>query len=167
MLRLRPYKVSDAETIVSWVGDETAFRKWCADRYESYPITAEDMNRHYDAQRDSDSFFEFTAYDEGGIAGHLIMRFTDEEKRILRLGFVIVDNKRRGMGLGRQMLDLAVKLGFEIMKAEKLTLGVFENNGSAYRCYRAAGFRDVTPEEPEYYEIGGEKWKCLELELTR
>ena len=63
MLRLRPYKACDAQTIVSWIGDETAFRKWCADRFESYPITAEDLNRHYDAMADSDSFYEFTAFD--------------------------------------------------------------------------------------------------------
>ena len=167
MLGLRPYKACDAETVVSWVGDECAFRKWCADRYESYPITAEDMNRHYDAQRDSDSFFEFTAFDDSGIVGHLTMRYTDDNKKVLRLGFVIVDDKKRGCGYGREMLELAAKLGFEIMRAQKLTLGVFENNESAYRCYKAAGFRDVTSDEPEYYEIGGERWKCLELELAR
>ena len=91
MLRLRPYKACDAQTIVSWIGDETMFRKWSADRFESYPITAEDLNRHYDRMADSDSFYEMTAFDETGVAGHLIMRFTDEKKTILRFGFVIVD----------------------------------------------------------------------------
>ena len=36
MLRLRPYKKCDAKYIVSWIKDEISFRKWCADRYESY-----------------------------------------------------------------------------------------------------------------------------------
>ena len=39
-----------------------------------------------------------TAFDENGVVGHLIMRFIDEEKSILRFGFIIVDNKKRGMG---------------------------------------------------------------------
>ena len=84
MLRLRPYKNCDAEAIVSWLGDEHAFRKWCADRFDRYPITPADLNAHYAAQADSDSFYEMTAFDESGIVGHLIMRFTDSGKTILR-----------------------------------------------------------------------------------
>lgn len=47
MLRLRPYKACDAKTIVSWCKDEISFRKWTSDRYESFPITEDDMNYKY------------------------------------------------------------------------------------------------------------------------
>lgn len=167
MLRLRPYKACDAKAVVSWIGDEKAFRKWCADRFDTYPITAEDLNRHYDALADSDSFYEMTAFDETGAVGHLILRFTDEGKTVLRFGFVIVDQSKRGRGYGREMLKLAIRYGFEILKAEKITLGVFENNEPAYRCYRAAGFRDAEGKEAAYYALLNEKWKCLEMELDR
>lgn len=164
MLRLRPYKACDAKVIVSWIKDEVAFRKWCADRYESYPITAEDMNAHYDGFADIDSFYQMTAFDETGVVGHLIMRFVDEEKKVLRLGFVIVDDAKRGMGYGKQMLQLAIQYAYDILKVDKITLGVFENNKSAYYCYKAAGFQDVEMKEELYFDILGEKWKCLELE---
>ena len=167
MLRLRPYKACDAGAVVSWIGDERAFRKWSADRFGSWPFTAADLNRHYDALEGSDSFFEFTAFDDGGPAGHLIMRFTDERKTVLRFGFVIVDDKKRGRGYGREMLRLAVRYAFEFLKAEKITLGVFENNPSAYRCYRAAGFREAAGAEETFYPIMGESWKCVEMELAR
>lgn len=165
MLRFRPYKPCDAATIVSWLGDEVSFRKWCADRYASYPITADDMNRHYHAFDDSDNFYPMTAFDETGVAGHLIMRFTDEQKSLLRFGFVIVDGKKRGIGYGKQMLELAVKYAFEILKAEKITLCVFDNNEPAYKCYRAVGFREIPCDEPEY-EVFQEKWKRIEMELV-
>ena len=164
-LRLRPYKACDAETIVSWITDERSFRMWCADRYESFPINADDMNRHYDGFAFSDSFYPFTAFDRDGAAGHLIMRFTDDEKAVLRFGFIIVDDKRRRCGLGREMLGLAVKYAFEILKADKITLGVFENNKPAYNCYRAVGFREVQTDKPETYHILGEDWVCREMEL--
>ncbi|MBR4711881.1 MAG: GNAT family N-acetyltransferase [Clostridia bacterium] len=167
MLRLRPYKRCDAAAIVSWVGDRTAFHKWCADRFDTWPITADDLNRHYDAMADSDSFYEMTAFDAAGPAGHLILRFTDAEKTVLRFGFVIVDSARRGRGYGREMLALAVRYAFDILKAEKITIGVFENNEPAYRCYRAAGFRDVPLAEPEVFHVMGEDWNCLEMEMTR
>lgn len=167
MLRLRPYKKCDAKYVVSWIKDEVEFRKWCADRYETYPINTGDMNNHYTAYDDKDSFWPMTAFDENGVVGHLIMRFTDEEKKVLRLGFVIVDDSKRGMGYGKEMLQLSIKYAFEILGIEKITLGVFENNVQAYRCYKSVGFRDVETDEYYYFHILGEDWKCLELELKK
>lgn len=167
MIRLRPYKKCDAKYIAGWIRDEVSFRKWCADRFDRYPVSADDINAHYEGCAEADDFYEMTAFDESGVVGHLIMRFTDEEKKVLRFGFVIVDDTKRGMGYGKEMLALALKYAFEILKVEKVTLGVFENNPSAYYCYRAVGFRDVPMEEAEYYEILGERWKCLELEQSR
>lgn len=167
LIRLRPYKACDAETIVSWIKDEITFRQWCADRYERYPITADDMNRHYNGFAYEDNFYQMTAFDETGIVGHLIMRFTDNEKSVLRFGFIIVDDAKRGVGYGRQMLELAIKYAFDILKARKITLGVFENNKAAYNCYKAVGFCEVHNEEKEKYHIFNEDWMCIELELLR
>ena len=171
MLRLRPYKPCDAETILRWIKDEEAFRKWSTDRYPHYLITADDMNYKYiDCNGDcaeTDNFYPMTAFDDSGIVGHLIMRFTDAEKSTLRFGFVIVDDSKRGMGYGKQMLGLAFRFAFDILKVQKVTLGVLENNPSAYHCYKAAGFRDVTKDQPEYYQLMGENMKCLELEVVR
>ena len=164
-LRLRPYKNCDAKYILSWIHDEISFRKWCADRYKSYPITEEDINKLYSEYIDLDNFYPMTAFDESGIVGHLIMRFVDEEKQILRFGFVIVDDTKRGKGYGKDMLLLALKYAFEILKVKKVMLGVFENNLPAYYCYKSAGFKDVYSENEEYYDISGKKWKCLEMEV--
>lgn len=94
-----------------------------------------------------DNFYPMTAFDENGIVGHLIMRYTDEKKTTLRLGFVIVDDTKRGMGYGKEMISLSLKYAFEIYKAERVTIGVFENNMHAYYCYEAAGFKDVETED--------------------
>ena len=167
MLRLRPYKNGDAEVIVSWIRDEYAFRQWCADRYDHYPVTADDINERYNSLADADWFYPMTAFDEKGIAGHLIMRFTDEQKSVLRFGFVIVDAARRGQGYGKEMLHLALTMAFEVLKASTVTLGVFENNPAAYYCYRAAGFQNVPAESAAYFHVLGEDWKCLELRIQK
>ena len=167
-LRLRPYKSCDAEVILSWVKNEDTFRKWVTDRYPNYPITPADMNHKYFSCNgdcpEPDNFYPMTAFCESGIVGHLILRFIDPEKQVLRIGFVIVDDALRGTGCGKQMICLAVRYAFDIMKAKKVTLGVLENNPGAYHCYKAAGFRDVVAEKPEYYHLLGQQVKCLELE---
>lgn len=167
MLRLRPYKKCDAEQIAGWIKDETSFYKWSAGRFADFPITGADINRKYtDCNGDcaeSDNFYPMTAFDETGTVGHLIMRFTDAGKKILRFGFVIVDDSRRGSGYGKQMIGLALQYAFEILKAEKVTIGVFENNPPARYCYRSAGFTETG--EEELCEIMGETWKIIEMEI--
>ena len=33
--------------IASWLKNEYLMRQWCADRYERYPVTPEDMNTYH------------------------------------------------------------------------------------------------------------------------
>ena len=166
MLRLRPFKPMDAEVIVSWIRDEVMFRQWCADRFGQYPISPQDLIGHYRQMEQEDWFFPFTSFDETGPAGHLILRFTDERKETLRVGFVITDLNRRSQGIGRELLRLALKMAFEILHAEKVTLGVFANNPAAIRCYASAGFHPSAGAEAECYSILGQQWDCLEMEQT-
>ena len=170
-LILRPYKPNDAEAIVSWIKDERAFRKWSSDRYDTYPITAKDINYKYlecngDCE-EPDNFYPMTAADETGPVGHFILRYTNKAKTIIRLGFIIVDDRKRGMGYGKKMIQMAIRYAFDMLKAEKITLGVFANNPSAYYCYQAAGFKEIPQKEDIVFEILGEKWKCIELEVNK
>ncbi len=168
MLRLRPYKCKDAEKIVSWIKNEKVLRQWSADRFGDYPIKAEDINYKYlnlnGDNDDIDNFYPMTAFDETGAVGHLILRFTDEEKTSIRLGFVIVDDSKRGIGYGKEMLRLAINYAFDMLKANRVDLGVFDNNPSAYYCYKSVGFKEYGE---HFCDIMGESWRCIELELKK
>ena len=50
-----------------------------------------------------------TAVIRNTIIGHLILRFPSEDKRNVRFGFVIIDDKNRGKGYGKQMLQRAIQ----------------------------------------------------------
>ena len=64
------------------------------------------------------------------------------------------------------MIRLALRYAFEILKVDRVTLGVFDNNLPAYRCYKSAGFRDSEKEGAEC-TLMGELWKIIELEMER
>lgn len=167
MLKLRPYKACDARIITSWIKSEFTFRQWCADRYDAYPITAEMLNAYYDRERDNDSVWGMTAFDEQGVAGHFTMRFPGETRREVRIGFVIVDNSRRGRGCGRELMSLAIKYAFDFLGVDKISLGVFANNAAAIRCYRASGFQEAPLNPPESCLCMGERWPCIKMEINR
>ncbi len=168
-LRLRTYKPCDAENIVVWIKDEQALRKWSANKFGDFPITSEDINNKYLKQNgdciESDNFYPLVAFDDSGVVGHLTLRYTDAEKKIIRFGFIIVDDTKRGKGYGKQMLILATKYAFDIFGAEKITLGVFDNNKPAYFCYKAAGFMENGVEM--FCELFGEQWRSIEMEVKR
>lgn len=167
MIRLRPYEKSDAKAIVSWIKDEVTFRKWCANRFDHYPITADELNAQYQECEGQNGFFVVTAVDDLEVVGQLFIRFLDDARKVARFGYVIVDDSKRGKGYGKKMVSLALQLSFEILKVDKVTLGVFENNPKAYHCYRSVGFHDAPIPQTHHLMLLGEDWECLDLEITQ
>ena len=162
-MKIREFLPSDAERIISWIDNEREFRTWSADRYDRYPAVAEDIIRQYSGCLEGGRFFPLTAIDENGeTMGHFILRYPNADNSVMRLGFVILDKSKRGKGIGCEMIGLAKKYASEVLHAQKLTLGVFENNVAAVNCYAAAGFTPVG--DSGTLEFFGEKWKCIEME---
>lgn len=102
--------------------------------------------------------------EDNNIIEHLVFRNPSENKSIVRLGFIIVDNKVRGKGIGKALLNLAIKHAVEVMNASEINLGVFENNESAYKCYFYVGFRKIGVEKCAY-NFYGESWNVVEMRL--
>ena len=163
-LTLRPYQPSDAAVITSWLKSEYLMRQWCADRYERYPVTLEDMNTYYKRNIDGQHSRALTMTDGYDIVGYITLRTPADKPMEQRLGFVIVDDSKRGCGLGKTLVSMAVKYAFETLGATKVSLGVVENNPSAIHCYEAEGFHRISLPETESYEYLGEIWNCIEME---
>ena len=156
---LRPFNINDAETILSWCKDKHAFRLWSADRYKEFPAQPMEMQKQYDG----DNMFPLTAVIGERIVGHILLRFPLEDKSVIRFGFVIVDDSKRGMGYGRRLLQLAIDHACNQMGVKTITLGVFADNPSALKCYQSVGFK-ITGEDS--YMIDGEKWKGYEMKYV-
>lgn len=164
-MRLRPYKSCDAAVIEKWIQEKEVFQKWSGSRFGEFPIDARVIDDKYCKANgdcsEEDNFYPWTAVDEdNNIVGHFIMRYTNGDNRQLRFGWVIVDDTMRGKGYGKQMLLLGLKYAFEIFGARKVTIGVFENNEPAHRCYKKVGFADTGI-------IKSEPWNIIEMEILK
>ncbi len=158
IMTLRHFNPNDASTILSWCKDKHAFRLWSADRYKDFPAQPEEMKKQYEGE----NMYPLTAVVGEEIVGHILLRFPSEDKSVIRFGFVIVDDSKRGKGYGKQMLHLAVDYAKQKLGAQKITLGVFCDNLSAVECYKSVGFH-ITGADA--YMIDGEEWKGYEMEL--
>ncbi len=169
MLRIRPYKPSDARYLLQWLTDETTVTFWKADRF-SWPLTEEQLEKYYrDFEADSNAC-AFTALDENGeIAGHFSLRRIDWKENRAHMGFIIVNPDARGKGYGRRMVHQALKYAFEVLGLCYITLGVYDCNEPAKRCYAAEGFEKINRPgfEPKTDSFHGDAWEYYYLEAKR
>ncbi len=161
---LRTYKEDDAKEILNWIKNEREFRLWSADRYEKYPASPEDINNNYLRSSKISEFYPLTLEDNGKIIGHLILRNPGENKEVIRMGFIIVDNSIRGKGYGKTLINLAINYAKENLGAKEINLGVFVNNDGALHCYESVGFK-ITEIENNAYQFYDEQWDCAEMIL--
>lgn len=163
-MKLIEYKNEDAKIITSWIKDEISLYKWSADRIQKFPIEANDLNECYKPLIESANFIPLTCMNNNNIIGHLIIRYPENNnKKIVRFGFVIIAPQLRGKGIGKQMLNLAIEYAKSNLNAKKITLGVFTNNLSAKYCYKSVGFKETGIVEKYPIKLG--EWDCIEIEL--
>ncbi len=171
MLGIRPYKPCDAAYIVPWLADKTVFQLWGGERFGSYPLTIDKMNRKYQNDNgdcaEEDNFYPFTAFDGETVVGHFIMRYLGGDRKRLRFGWVVVDSEKRGKKYGQTMLILGLQFAFDFMCVESVSIGLFEHNIPAFRCYCSVGFREDTTAEAVYETVDGERQRIVELLITR
>ncbi|MBQ8920599.1 MAG: GNAT family N-acetyltransferase [Oscillospiraceae bacterium] len=163
-MQLRAFQASDAAAVCTWLRTETELYQWSADRFNKFPLTAEDIMENYTPQIASGRFFPFTAADEmGNVLGHFIIRYPrEDDDTTVRFGFVIVDPAQRGKGSGREMLRLGIRYAAENLYAQRMDLGVFANNPAAQRCYEALGFREY---QRRICAMPVGEWECIDMEL--
>ena len=158
MIRVRPYESADRGAILSWIGDEREFYLWSAGRIGDYPP---DPSRFDELE----SITRFTAEDDVEPVGFFTVRKPEGSDGELRFGFVIVDPASRCRGVGGEMLTLGLRRAFDDCGADRVSIGVFDDNLPAIRLYKRLGFRETG--ERETYPIMGETWTCLILSLDR
>ena len=165
MLRLRQYKKCDSEKIAKWLKDEDVYFKWGGKLIGDFPLSADMIDNRYRAENggceEEDNFYPWAAIDEEDrVVGSFIMRYVNGDKKTIRFGWVVVDDSIRGKGLGRRMLTAGLKYAFEIMDADKVTIGVYENNDIAHNCYEKVGFKDRET-------VKSDPWNVIEMEIKK
>ena len=168
MLRIRPYKPADAEYLLKWLTDETTVTFWKADRF-TWPLTKEQLDTYYNDFENDLNAAAFTALDEAGcVASHFSRREICWEENRAHMGFIVVNPDSRGKGYGRQMVHAALAYAFDSLGLKAVTLGVYDCNEPAKRCYAAEGFRRI--ERPGFEAktdlFHGEDWEYYYLEAV-
>lgn len=122
-LTLRPYQPTDANVITTWIKSEYLMRQWCADRYERFPVTSENMNSYHQQYIGGHNSVALTMVDGEEIVGYITLRTPADDSSEQRLGFVIVNDSKRGKGLGKTLVCMAVDYAFSKLKFCSIACG--------------------------------------------
>lgn len=162
MLRLRTYKNSDAEKIVSWLQDKTIFSRWSFGMLE-YPLTVESFQKFMVQLLEDERTWLLTAMDETGEpVGFFGMTKADYVQNSVHLCYIVVSDRCRGKGYGTRMLMLALQYATELLQMERVTLRVFAANEPARHVYQKVGFR-FESREAEYVTSMGQEHEVYRM----
>lgn len=165
MLRLRPYRRSDAAHIVKWADTERIHALWCGSQLQ-YPAVEEEFQRKLEENelKWNQCAFMVTKRDGTPIGSFQIGVNIKESSGFVSM--VILEPAERGKGYGRQMIGLLREYAFTSAGLESLRLIVFDCNAAAVETYRRAGFVE-TERVLQAFSFGEERWGRIFMELKK
>jgi len=144
-LRVRPFPAGLAALVSSWAGTAGEVLMWCG--LAAAPVPAGQI----EAWADENGVQPFGLYRDGQLVGYGELWVDDDEAEV-ELARLIVDPRERGQGLGRY---LVTELADRARSVHPLVfLRVHPENLAAQRCYTAAGFQPVAPEQAAEWNMG-------------
>ncbi|HAR84656.1 MAG TPA: N-acetyltransferase [Clostridium sp.] len=165
MIRLELIKKEDLYKIVEWNRNKSAndLLQWAGPLYE-YPLTLSQVEKYFLDEKNKEVvdtyIYKIISISTEEIIGTVELREVDRENKIARVcRFLIGEEKERGRGIGALALKEILRSGFEDREFEKITLGVFDFNKGAVRCYEKVGFviekllKDVRKAKDGYWSL--------------
>lgn len=167
MIRLEYFERSDFPQLMEWIKDEELLKNWSGSLF-SFPLTQESLEWYIEdvnVMPTSDAFvYKVVETDTGKTVGHISLGGVSKKNRSARISRVFVGTNERGKGYCLQMVSAVLKIGFEELKLHRISLGVYDFNTSAIKCYQRAGMliegtqRDVLP-------FKGDWWSLVQLSI--
>lgn len=144
MIQLMPFERSDFKQLMEWLNEESLLIKWSGNLF-SFPLTEESLEWYIEDTNDpetSDAFvFKVVESETGEAIGHISLGSISRKNRSGRISRVLIGNKEaRGKGYCPAMIRAVSKIGFEVLQLHRISLGVYDNNKEAVRCYQKAGY---------------------------
>jgi Acetyltransferases, including N-acetylases of ribosomal proteins len=145
-MKLELMNKEELYNIVEWNKDKSAdfLLQWSGPSY-TYPLTITQIEDYYsnEAQKEDSNILIYKVIGDGDvIIGTVELKEKDKENKIGRVSrFLIGEEEVRGQGIGAKILNEVLRIGFEEMGYEKITLGVFDFNRRAIKCYEKVGFK--------------------------
>ena len=160
MLEIKPIMEKDYKIIVDWnIGkDKDYLNQWAGPKVYHYPITIDQIKEH---DKDINSKI-FMIINKNISIGSVELDKIDNENLSAHVSRFILCDEYINKGFGTIALKELVKMAFDKMRLNRLTLSVFCYNIGAIRCYEKVGFL-----VKEYNRNEDQNWNFYLMEIKK
>ncbi|RYD71849.1 MAG: N-acetyltransferase [Sphingobacteriales bacterium] len=145
MIRLEHFEEKDFDQLINWINTEELLINWAGSLF-SFPLTKQSMAWYLgdtnDKEKSDALVYRVVEVETGKTVGHISLGGISRKNRSARISRVLIgDNENKGKGYCRQMINAVLTIAFNEMNLHKVSLGVYDYNSSALKCYQSAGFK--------------------------
>ena len=144
MIRLEQFGRNDFKQLIEWISDEELLMNWSGALF-SFPLTVQSLEWYIDDTNilDSSDAFIYKVVDavDGRTVGHISLGGISWKNRSARISRVLTGSNERNKGYCGGMVQAALKIGFEELKLHSISLGLYEDNKAALKCYEKCGLK--------------------------
>lgn len=165
-VRLRAFRVEDAESLVQWMNDLTLSRQISGGG--RMPMLLEEEREwilQYGRQCPDEANFAVETL-EGRLIGSCGYRNVNWRDRTCTVGWQIADPEMRGQGLGTDLIQTLLRILFWDLDMHKVSLEVFSHNVPAVRLYDRLGFVREGVFREQIYAMG-RRWDLYRYSLLK
>jgi RimJ/RimL family protein N-acetyltransferase len=167
MIRLEFFKRSDFEQLMAWVDTEELLMNWAGSLF-SFPLTPESLEWYIsdinDPANSEAMVYKAVEADTGQTVGHISLGSLSPKNRSGRITRVLVGPEYQGKGYCCQMVRALLAIGFEQMHLHRISLGVYDFNTAAIKCYQKAGMM-VEGTVRDCLLYNGQWWSMVEMSM--
>lgn len=136
-LTLRPITEADTDNIVRWRNLESVKRNL----YARDEVTRESHLRWLHEQVQTQRCVQYILETSHGDIGTVFLKNIDNFHKKAEYGIFIGEEAARGKGYGRRATEQMLRIAFEELGLNRVSLHVFEENLPGIRAYEHAGFK--------------------------
>ncbi|MEJ2446058.1 MAG: GNAT family protein [Exilibacterium sp.] len=144
MIELQPFNEGDFSPLIAEIFDARFLLQWAGPKY-TYPLDATQLSdtlANTIGAKPSYQVFKAIRPDTSETVGHIQLMDIDYKAASCILGRVLIFQKYRSNGFGKEMVQTAVKFAFENLFLSEVRLGVFDFNTPAIDTYKSIGFSE-------------------------
>lgn len=143
MMIIRIATDDDLNTLISWIQDKEACRRW-AGPFVRFPLTLQDLKKDIEFSEENTFVMKNTGGQLLGF-GQLLPKENDR----IHMARIIVSPLQRAKGFGNQLCRLLVDEGLKRFGKVYFSLNVYSDNTTAVKVYQKLGFKpQPAPPDP-------------------
>ena len=163
MIRLEQFEPADFDQLINWINTEELLINWAGNLF-SFPLTQSSMEWYVkdtnNLQKSDALVYKVVEEQTAEVIGHISLGGISRKNRSARISRVLIGSEdKKGKGYCKQMIRAVLKIGFQDLNLHRISLGVYDFNSSALKCYQSSGFtiegtmRDVLLHKEQWWSL--------------